>query len=525
MAENTKTYTAKIEVETGDAVKELKVLEGQVQTAVGDFENVTEAISKLEDRLRTLDPGTKQFKELSKQLQTLRDRQRDADISSRRFTEALAEQPGVIGLVGGSLEGLRNTIRIFAANPLIAVLAGITGGLLALRESLTRTEEGQEKLNRISKLFKGILDGLFAIIEPFAFALADLATNLLENEKFMSALGKAAGILYAVLVPLGNFVGNQLITAFRALVDVAGGAGKVLKGVFTFDLDLIKDGLSQAKDAVVTGITETVTNAKELGVSLWENFASGIEEGSSIFRQRAEDSITDYANWIKTQREQLAKDRLETEKQFGETLLSIDEDVANMSLEIEKDNQKRSEEFQKEATDKKIESINSELESAKAASEARADVETMALDAVSYLAGQNAKSAKALAIVQALINTFQGATKALAQGGIFGVGSAAAIVAAGLVQVNNIRKQKVPETPRPSGGMGRISGGTAPAAPSIPTIVPPQIQTPDTGGNVGEQIAETIRGTRQQPVKAFVVGSDITSQQQLDRRTNVAATF
>lgn len=50
---------------------------------------------------------------------------------------------------------------------------------------------------------------------------------------------------------------------------------------------------------------------------------------------------------------------------------------------------------------------------------------------------------KAAAIVQATMNTFEGATKALAQGGILGPIMAAAVVAAGMVQVQNISSQSL----------------------------------------------------------------------------------
>jgi len=58
---------------------------------------------------------------------------------------------------------------------------------------------------------------------------------------------------------------------------------------------------------------------------------------------------------------------------------------------------------------------------------------------------------KAVAITEAIINTYQGATKALAQGGVFGPLLAGAIVASGLAQVAIIRNQQYP---------GREQGGT-----------------------------------------------------------------
>ena len=62
----------------------------------------------------------------------------------------------------------------------------------------------------------------------------------------------------------------------------------------------------------------------------------------------------------------------------------------------------------------------------------------MALNVVGGLVDQNSVAGKAIAVVQAIINTYQGASKAIAQGGIFGPVAAAATIAAGLVQVRKI---------------------------------------------------------------------------------------
>ena len=72
--------------------------------------------------------------------------------------------------------------------------------------------------------------------------------------------------------------------------------------------------------------------------------------------------------------------------------------------------------------------------------------------------------------------------------------------------------------------MGAMSANTTNlSVPTVAATAAPQIQT--TGGaNPTAQIAETI-GRTQAPIKAYVVSSDISSQQALDRRTNRAATF
>lgn len=65
---------------------------------------------------------------------------------------------------------------------------------------------------------------------------------------------------------------------------------------------------------------------------------------------------------------------------------------------------------------------------------------------LSSLLGEESAAGKAFASAQALINTYLGASKALAQGGIWGIAQAAIVVAAGMKQVMSINKTKEPDT-------------------------------------------------------------------------------
>lgn len=65
---------------------------------------------------------------------------------------------------------------------------------------------------------------------------------------------------------------------------------------------------------------------------------------------------------------------------------------------------------------------------------------------MSSLLGEESEIGKAFGVVQATINTYIGATKALAQGGILGIAQAAIVIAFGMKQVATIAKQKDPDT-------------------------------------------------------------------------------
>lgn len=93
---------------------------------------------------------------------------------------------------------------------------------------------------------------------------------------------------------------------------------------------------------------------------------------------------------------------------------------------------------------------------------------TMAADTAGQifnLLGQESEAGKAFALAQATINTYLGASKAIAQGGIWGVAQAAIVIAAGLKQVASIMKVKE-DVPKTNTSVKKFAkGGTVFGAP------------------------------------------------------------
>ena len=117
---------------------------------------------------------------------------------------------------------------------------------------------------------------------------------------------------------------------------------------------------------------------------------------------------------------------------------------------------------------------------------------------LSKLAGEN----KALAVAQAIIDTYAGANKAFRQGGTIGFVTAAGVIAAGLNNVRQIMKQDV----------GSGTGG------SVNMDSPTEMVPRNTG-------AFELTGMKPEPVKAFVVESEITNSQaqmaDINRRSTI----
>jgi len=131
--------------------------------------------------------------------------------------------------------------------------------------------------------------------------------------------------------------------------------------------------------------------------------------------------------------------------------------------------------------------------------------------------GKETAAGKAAAISSALIATYQGAQNSYASlssipivGPALGFAAAAAAVAGGLANVKAIASTKTPQTAGMGGGTPSVSAPSRPSAPQ-----PPAFNIVGASGT--NQLAETIAGQTQKPIKAFVTSQDVTTAQSLER--------
>jgi len=136
--------------------------------------------------------------------------------------------------------------------------------------------------------------------------------------------------------------------------------------------------------------------------------------------------------------------------------------------------------------------------------------------ALQGIAEEGSAGAKAIAIAQAVLSTYQGINKALAETTDFTPSqtlrfiNAAAVGIAGFANVAKILSTDSSGKTKPSLSGGSSGGVRAPSFNVVGT----------SGVN---QLADSLN-QEQQPIQAFVVGSEVTSQQELDNQTQATAT-
>ena len=341
MADNTTTYTAIIDtqVKGEDQVKELNQT---VEDGDKKFLSLRRQIRETTVELQSLaDKGkdnTDEFRKLSEHLKELQIQQKKVAFEAKNTTDKLAELPGPIGLVGKTLKDAKESVEVFGKSIYVAlgVIALIVSAFLAFKESLSRTEEGQKKLAAITEAFEKIMNALFAVIEPIAMKFADFITAMLKSKDVMNGLSITMGVLvatfesvFAIAKGLTEFIVGNVVNGFKTLINIAGAAGKVLKGVFTFDLSLIKEGVTQAGTAITTGFNSFVDNAKKAGTDIGKGVIGAVTDGF----KSGEHAFDEGSKRMTEKEKEAAKKRAEEAKKNAEAAEKVLAEIALQKLD------------------------------------------------------------------------------------------------------------------------------------------------------------------------------------------------
>ena len=189
----------------------------------------------------------------------------------------------------------------------------------------------------------------------------------------------------------------------------------------------------------------------------------------------------------------------------------------------------------KEAYDIQKEYLDKIKEEEKAAADSTFAVTSSTLNAIAELsqsmAGEDEKSKKqaferqkALGIADATISTAQAAISAYNSavkvpivGPALAPIAAGAAILAGMAQINNIRKQKY--------NAGSSSGGGVSSSNAAPTATSSAPQFNTVGASGTNQLSQSIDAQNTRSIKAYVVGSEVTTAQSMERNRIKESSF
>lgn len=500
-------------------IKKQIEIEAIAKDAIQQIQSLNEKVAGLEDNLKAAGEQTKKTNKLLGGLKNLVQGGLGLAVVQKAFEllkDTFSSNQKVVNFFNTALEGLS-----LSFNDLFKFLDSNVGTVI--------------------DYFKGIFENPVQSIKNFGQAIVD---NIIE--RINSSL-EALGFLGEAVVKV--FQGD-----FAGAAESAKNAGKELFDVVT-GIDNTFDKVAETLPTVVNGISnyaKSTLDAAQQTVELNRQSEIGIAKNRIILEQK--DREAEKLRQIRDDESKTIAERIEANNKLAEVLneqerlmlANADAVIAAAQAQFDKNNNDENQialleaKAEREGILAQIEGFRSEqlmninslereridlIQEAKDAEIAAADAaiaakekeakikaelaeqnrETVmgALGTVTTLVGENTAFGKATATAQAVMDTYAGANKALAQGGIFGAIGAAGIIATGLANVRNIVST---ETPTPPSG----------AKASSPTpIQPPAFNV--VGAAPENQLAQAIGGQESQPVKAYVVSNDVTNAQALDR--------
>jgi hypothetical protein len=430
-------------------------------------------------------------------------------------------------------------------------------------EDIAKSNKAAAKSTKnLSKGFRGLglamkTAGIGLVIEAFNF----LKEIMGKNQTVIDTITIAADTMGMVFRSIGNEVvevGQKIFNAFQQpqktiasigtkfeefrtyIADKFSGVGTVLTGIFTFNTSLIKAGLTEIKGdfqnftADVGDVYNNVTDSvEEATKSFIANAKASLDTATAMSKERKEVQLLEagqqklmltYQNQAELQRqirddESLTfQERIAANEELGRILdeqIATEQALAQKKVDLaqkELDLNKGNHELQLALIEAETELVDIEERVTGQRSEQLTNQNSLLKEQTanisdqiaavggltktfSELAGDNKK----LAIASAIIDTYAGASKAFAQKGVLGFISGAAIIAGGLANIKKIRDTKVPGASDSGGSVPEVGSSLAASLPTRASL---------------DDVVGSVNNTNQQPIKAYVIGQDVTDSQE-----------
>ena len=472
-------------------------------------------------------------------------------MAKKYIIDLLVNADGSVKSVNG-VKGVLGELKKTADN--------VTGGMITkfqnFGKSVTGAGKGLSGVNKALKVMKAALiaTGIGAIVVAFGSLVTFLTSTqrgMDKVSKVTAALGATFDVLKDRISGIGEavalFFSGKPSAAFDKLKDsVTGVTDEIIRE--TNAAYKLKDALIALEDTEIGLIATTAKRRKEIAqarLAAEDETLSFTERIAALDKAAAlETEILEEQLRIARERAQISEEQLALGESSREDIRANEEAQARVfqleerSLLLRKSLSTRRNALvrQEKAEDEKLrqsrqvtsvmEGVNlkqgltvkteiakQDVEITKKTEKAKQEFQLESLSGIAQLLGESSAFGKGLAIAQAVRDTYAGATKAYAQGGILGFIGAASIVAAGLANVRAITATKTPSPPAFAKGGRGAPTDTSSVSASAPQ--PPAFNIVGASGT--NQLAEAIGGQAQQPVKAYVVSNDVSTAQELDR--------
>jgi hypothetical protein len=150
------------------------------QEAEGNFTRLQTQIRETTRLLQAAEAAgdTVSFKQYKKTLDELEDKLEITTLKQKQFDDTLAAAPGPLGKAGAAVKAFDGVLKFLAANPVVAILAGLAAILTTVIAALQKTQAGTAALTAVTDAFGNILQPVIEFISKAAIpvfkAFADI---------------------------------------------------------------------------------------------------------------------------------------------------------------------------------------------------------------------------------------------------------------------------------------------------------------------------------------------------------------
>jgi hypothetical protein len=563
---------AKIDVDTGDSAAKIGKTQDAMKGASNQTKEVGGSFGKLKGELGSLSPALGQASQgVGTLTQAFNILKANPIIGVFALLAGLVvalfqkfkQMEGVSDALGkafGTLSGVFNTFITGILTPLIDgfvwLIENVTGGLISVLSALgVTTEKTAQRFGEITEA----LDDLEDAQRNSAIATAEANRKLQDAREIaadanlpikdrIAALKEAARIEKEESQKVIEINQTKARLTMEAMAMEMGARGDLIAKIREGSIEQLKaarlelQNMKNVDKEKLSAIDNMIIAAENEAASMAKISKKTQSQITSIEREerdkRIEAARKEKERKVKLmeeeeeERKRIAKIQYDTRKEIEDNRLRLAAEAREQERkQMEADNaeMERLANEENERLNKEVEKKNEIAKKEKEAADAvilfeqqKRDTYKMtgeAMGALGDLVGQQTIAGKALAVSQALINTYLGVTEVLRNktiipepfGTIQKVASVATILASGFSAVRNITRTQVP------GGGG---GGTTPSMGNVAAPVSPQANPTTLSASTIQNIGNAAAGGVN---RAYVLDSDVRNMDERNSRLQRAA--
>src|SRR5690606_17800630 len=254
--------------------EQLNLVLNQEAVTIKELRDQNKLLNKLRNDTNILtDEGKEELKLLNEQLDKNNEKIKEnvdqytqQKINIGNYTQSVREAFSITSIMTGGISGLTTALKTaatgmmgmvkaslaFLATPIGAVIGAIGLVLSAVVNYLKSTQAGIDAVTKVTRPLSAVFQSLIGVLQEvgkFLFEAFSRPQETLKN--------------------LYNFVKNQIMRTFESF-------GKILKGIFTLDFGLIKEGFSDLADQAKENIGLIADAGRAMNDRMREAYETGL---------------------------------------------------------------------------------------------------------------------------------------------------------------------------------------------------------------------------------------------------------